>query len=101
VTNGCRIGKIKLKNGAELHRLPVKDRDEAQRRLIDRAAMISGFYKPGEMVGYVVMGWDKDGFHSVGYLIDPKSVVGRTMLPSFVADALRRRMIEDGDWERL
>jgi hypothetical protein len=53
------------------------------------------------MVGYVVMGWDKDGFHSVGYLIDPKSVVGRTMLPSFVADALRRRMIEDGDWERL
>lgn len=96
---GCRIGKVKLKDGAEIHRLPSVQRDEPQRYLIDRAAMISGFYKPGELHGYVVLAWDKFGNKSVGYFVDKDSVVGLTMLPAFVADALRRRMIEDGDWE--
>ncbi|CDN96076.1 hypothetical protein [Agrobacterium tumefaciens] len=96
---GCRIGKVKLKAGAEIHRLPAIQRDEAQKRFVERAAMIAGFYKPGEIVGYALMVWDKDGNHSVGYYLDEQSVVGMTMAPSYVADALRRRMLEDGDWE--
>lgn len=95
---GCRIGKVKLKSGGEVYRLPTVERDEAQKYMIDRAAMIAGYYKPGEMMGYVVFGWDRFGNKSLGYFVDKDSIVGLTMLPSFVAGSLRRRMIEDGDW---
>lgn len=97
--SGCRIGKIKLKAGGEIHRLPTIQRDEPQQKFIDRAAMISGYFKPGEIMGFVLMAWDKEGHHSVGYYVDRQSVVGMTMVPSFAAETLRRRMIQDGDWE--
>lgn len=97
--NGCRIGKIKLKSGGEIHRLPALQRDEPQRLLVERAAKLAGYYKPGELRGYVVFAWDKDGFNSLGYYIDKEGPVGVTMAPSFVADALRRRLIEEHDWE--
>lgn len=95
---GCRIGKIKFKNGGTIHRLPAVERDDAQKLLVDRAATIAGFYKPGEMHGYVVFGWDKSGFNSIGYYINNEGFIGRRLLPSFIADALRERMIEEGDW---
>lgn len=60
--------------------------------------MIAGFYKPGEMHGYVVFAWDKQGYNSVGYFINHEGFVGCRILPAFVADALRERMIEEGDW---
>lgn len=97
--SGCRIGKVKLKGGGELHRLPTIERDEAQTYLVNRAAMIAGYYKPGEIMGYAVLAWDKFGNKSVGYYVNEKSVVGLTMLPSFTADAIRRRLLEDGDWQ--
>lgn len=96
--SGCRIGKILLKSGGTLHRLPVVERDEQQKLLVDRAAMIAGFYKPEEMHGYVVFAWDKEGYSSVSYYINQDGFVGRRLLPSFIADVLRERMIEAGDW---
>lgn len=94
----CRIGKISLKSGGTIHRLPGVERDDAQKLLIDRAAMISGFYKPGEIHGYVVFAWDKNGFNSLGYYINSEGFIGRRLLPSFISDALREKMIEEGDW---
>lgn len=98
--NGCRIGRIKPKaGGATIRQLNLTQRDEAQKNLVDRAAIISGFYEPGEIHGYVVFAWTKDGYTSIGYMISQEGVVGARLLPSFVADALRSRMIQDGDWE--
>ncbi len=96
--SGCRIRSVKWKSGGEVRRLPAVERDEAQKLLVDRAAMIAGFYKPGEMHGYVVFAWDKNGHNSIGYHINHEGFIGRRLLPSFVADALRERMIEEGDW---
>jgi hypothetical protein len=96
--SGCRIGRVKLKAGGEIHKLPVPERDEVQRNIVSRAAMIAGFYEPGELVGYVVFGWGRDGTSSVAYLIDENAMVGVRMLPSFVADAVREKAIEVGDW---
>jgi hypothetical protein len=89
---------VKWKSGGEVRRLPTIERDDAQKLLVDRAAMIAGYYKPGEMHGYVVFAWDKRGFNSIGYLINQEGVIGRRLLSSFVADALRERMITDGEW---
>jgi hypothetical protein len=96
---GCRIGKVKLKGGAELHRLPILDRSEAQAGLSSASTVIINDFKAHEMAGYVVLGWAFDGHYSSGYFIHKDSPVGVGMLPSFVADALRRRMIGEGDWE--
>jgi hypothetical protein len=96
--SGCRIRSVKWKSGGEVRRLPTTERDEAQKMLVNRAAMIAGHYKPGELHGYVVFAWDKQGFNSVGYFIDQEGLIGRRLLPSFVADALRERMIVDGVW---
>jgi hypothetical protein len=95
---GCRIGKVKLKSGGIIHRLPTVERDEPQKLIVDRAAKIAGFYKPGEMHGYVVFAWDKDGYSSVGYFINHDGFIGCRILPSFISDALREKMIEQGDW---
>lgn len=97
--SGCRIGNVKLKAGGEVYRLPSLQRDEVQQTFVQRASMISGFYKPGEIVGFALMAWDRLGHHSVGYYVQEGSVVGTTMVPSYVSDAIRRRMLEDGDWE--
>jgi hypothetical protein len=96
--SGCRIGRVKLKAGGEIHKLPVPERDEAQRNIVSRAAMIAGFYEPGELAGYVVFGFGRDGADSIGYFLDSDGVVGLRMLPSYLADALREKMIETGDW---
>lgn len=97
--SGCRIGKIKLKAGGVIHRLPTVERDDFQKRFISAASAISSHYKPDEMCGYVVMAWDADGAYSLGFRIHDDSVVGPTMLPSYVADALRRDLINTGSWE--
>jgi len=96
---GCRIGRVKLKGGAELHRLPIPERDAAQRGILRAASMVVGFYQPDEIVGHVVMAWAKDGSYTLGYRVGHDGIIGLGLLPSFVADALRRRMIEEGEWE--
>lgn len=96
---GCRISKVRLKaGGAEIQRLPIADRDEAQKCLTSCASMISSHYKPGQMAGYVIFAWDGKGCSSIGYHWNDKSNVRARLIPSFMADALRDRMIEDGDW---
>lgn len=96
--SGCRIRSVKMKAGGEVRRLPIVERDEAQKLLATRAAVTASHFKPGEMTGYVIFAWDKDGCTSVGYYYNDKSRVRARLLPSFIADALRDRMIEEGDW---
>lgn len=95
---GCRIGKINLKSGGTIHKLPAVERDEPQKLMIAAAAKTAALYKPGELHGYVVFAWDKNGYSSVGYHINHDGFIGRRILPSFIADVLRERMIRDGEW---
>lgn len=95
---GCRIGRVTLKGGAQLLRLPVKEHGEVQSKLCDASATIADYFAPDEMAGYVLVGWAFDGAYSTAYMIHAESIVGPGLLPSFVADALRRDMIECGQW---
>lgn len=97
--SGCRIGKIKLKAGGVIHRLPVAERDEFQKNLMSAASIIIGHYAPDEVRGYVVMAWDKGGAYSLGFRVHDDCTIGPTILPSYVADALRRDLINNGSWE--
>jgi hypothetical protein len=81
-----------------LHRLPSPTPDEGRDNLIRFAAKTASFYKEGEMVGCVVVAWAKDGYYNTSYYFSKDSPYGHGMLPSFLADALRRRMIEEGEW---
>jgi uncharacterized protein YbbK (DUF523 family) len=96
--SGCRIGKVMLKGGATLHRLPSSDKDEVQASMIRMATNIATNYRKDEMAGCVVIGWGKDGSQSCGYRFHMDGPFGPTMAPAIIADILRRRMIESGDW---
>lgn len=97
--SGCRIGKIRMKSGGEVYPLRAPRRDENQKAFIDRIAKMLRYYKEGEMVGYAAISWNAGGEYSTCYYISEESPVGFGLLPSFLADAMRRRMIEEGQWE--
>ncbi len=64
--------------------------------LLRHAATIAGFYPPHEpMAGYVVVGWGQDGSFTRGLRFHGQSPVKYTMLPSFIADIVRRDMVRD------
>lgn len=94
-----KIGKVTLRGGAELVRLDLPVKDEAQKNLVNYAGQISGFFRKDELKGFVVIGWGADGAPSIGFQLHPDGPVSETMLPSVVADALRRKLISSGSWE--
>jgi hypothetical protein len=96
--SGCRIGKIKFKSGGEVHRLHFIERNDEERSLMRAATIMLEHFKDGN-AGHVIVMWDKDMAYSVGYRIGDDAPMNRALLPNFVADAIRRRMIETGDWE--
>jgi hypothetical protein len=50
------------------------------------------------MVGHVVMGWTGDGRYNLAYHNPDNCVIGRTLLPSWIGEAVRRSLIVDGHW---
>jgi hypothetical protein len=98
--SGCRIGNVKLRNGADLLRFPKPSRDESQQYLVERAAIMASHFAPGELAGYVVFAWSTKGGTSIGYHWNDRSNVRARLVPSFIADAIRDRMITEGDWGR-
>lgn len=92
----CRVGRIKLKSGgAEVRVLHAAERGELNDKLVEHAGIIAGLFpKDDEMMGFVVVAWGRDGGFSRGTRIHRDSQVGETMIPSFVADVLRRDTME-------
>lgn len=88
----ARIGKVRMKSGgAEVRvlRPAVRPDGESYKGLIVRhARMIAD--DEADMVGFVVVGIFADGTHNCGFRLDKDATVGRTMLPSYVADVVRR-----------
>jgi hypothetical protein len=96
--SGCRIGKISPKAGGIIHQLPVVERDDVQKAIVKMAVDTAALYKPGELNGCVVFAWAGDGSTATVFKIVEDTSVGSAQLPSFLADALRCRMIESGEW---
>lgn len=91
----ARIGKIRLKaGGAEVRllRRDVRPDGENYQGLIIKHARMIAENEP-DMVGFVVVGIFADGSYDCGLRLDADAVIGRTMLPSYVADVLRRAVL--------
>lgn len=98
--SGCRIGKVTMKEGgAIVYPLKTKDRSGSHRILLRHASDICDYYPADELGGFVIVAWGLDGSSSCGYKHIQTSSVQPTLMPSFIADALRRRMIAVGDWD--
>ncbi len=96
--SGCRIGKIFPKAGGIIQQLPIIERDDVQKAIVKMAVDTAALYKPGELNGCVVFAWAGAGSTSCAFTIVEDTLIGSRLLPSFMADALRARMIEAGEW---
>jgi len=95
--NGCRIGKVKLRNGVEVLRFPTPARDDVQKVMVEWAAYIAASFKPGELNGFCVMAWSKDNTLTEIQIITPDAVSTSTA-PAYVAEEVRRQLHRKGYW---
>ncbi len=92
-THRVRIGKVRLKGGAELRILPsrrTKEHDDCLGMLRTAVKEISTDLD-GRMTGYALVAWSIDNWHSSSVNIENGSPINSTMVPSYVAEVLRRR----------
>jgi hypothetical protein len=94
--SGCKIGRVKLKNGATVLPLPVPKRDATQKHMIDHAIYGAGSYPKG-VHGFILIAWDDQTTWS-SVQINNGSRVGVSQAPSFAADETRRAFFRSGDW---
>jgi len=91
----CRIGKITYKAVPHLSEVIPHVRGAEFREVMhDYTDKICGFYPKG-MAGFVIVGWDFNGHFARGTRLHEDSFVGNTLLPSFIADILRRDTAKD------
>lgn len=93
--SGCRIGKVKMKGGAEIIRLPIPHRDELQRGLMDLASHFTKSWEPGELHGYILIAWGADKTQSI-VQIDKATIVHVSSAPAFAAEEVRRALVRQG-----
>jgi hypothetical protein len=94
----CQIGKVKFKSGTNLRVFTSKSpytSSAIRRELVSNARDIHE-YVP-DMCGYVIVAWRPDGTFSRGLRNGHGSPVSATMLPSFIADLLRRSWKEPNE----
>lgn len=92
-----RIGRIRFKNGAELRVIPSADEQYAERAFsaLDRSlGHVKQLYE-GQLDGYALIVWDKDGNFNTFRHAAGRGIVGKNTMPVFVAEALRRDNCED------
>lgn len=93
--SAARIGKIVLKaSGTEVRILDRQSRQDGEnyKGLIVQHARMIAECDP-DMVGFVVIGLFADGTYSDGCRLDGDAAIGRTMLPSYIAEIVRRSNI--------
>lgn len=92
----CRIGSVRLKGSPHLAEIKPRIRGrEFEAEMKAHLDTICGHYRDEGIAGLVVVGWGFDGSFNRAYRIHPASFVGQTLLPSFVADILRRDTAAD------
>ncbi|HET7409685.1 MAG TPA: hypothetical protein VFJ13_05750 [Paracoccaceae bacterium] len=91
----CRIRRVRFKAGGEMR---VLDRAPAENGLHDDLRRRVGILVESfpDMAGFAVVVWDDKGWFSRGTGWNNRlSPIGQTLLPSFVAEVLRRDTVED------
>jgi hypothetical protein len=93
---GCRIGRIKLRNGAEVRVIPSADEQYSKQAFsaLGRALGHVGRLYEDELAGYALVVWNKRRLFNA-FRHDARSTIGSNNMPSFVAEALRRENSED------
>lgn len=94
---GCRIGRVKLKGGADLRILERPDVPEIRRLMINEVASQCEAL-PNDLAGFVMVTWDDAGIHIAGFDLTEDSPIRASMLPSYIADVLRQTLISSGHW---
>lgn len=91
MSTGCKIGRVRLKGGADLAVFPVKPISHDAKTMIEYTRQISDNIGP-ELSGFLVIGWDTAGGYSCGFHCPDESAIPVTLLPSWTADVVRRRL---------
>ena len=93
----CKIGRVRLKNGAHLYVLPDAKERETEKALkeFDRAASWVREFYDKDLRGFVVNPWNAAGQFNCFQYHDCLSL-SRNTLPYFVAEAVRR---DNSEWE--
>ena len=94
--SGCRIGRVRMKNGGADVRVlhtPVREDDGENwnGKMIANARHLADF---GPVASYVVVAVYEDGTYALGWRGDPELTrIPRMAWPSFVAEIMRREII--------
>lgn len=97
--SAAKIGKVRLKGGAELRIIDRVAKDPGgenwRGKIVDNARKIAGYdEEDARLVGYFIMGLYSDGTHATAFRYDAKrSPIPRRLLPGYVAEVLREDMI--------
>jgi len=89
-----RVGKVRYRDGRELRVLPSAEPLPAIEKHLIASARKMATQGSALMQGYVLVSWDAQGFNSSSWQLDPSGFIGKTMMPSFVADVIRSRLAD-------
>ena len=85
----CRVGRVVLKASPHLAVLPFRpNKTDLHKTLKSQTEQLIKIIP--DMAGYAVVAWDFDGWFSRAAHTHPESPIGTTLMPSFVAEVLRR-----------
>lgn len=93
----CRIAKVRYKNAPNLAEiLPKPEGTISIRQMHGFLDEIAAYFAGDDLAGMVIVGFGKDGWtFSRAVRLHPDSLVGPTLLPSFVSEILRRDIMRD------
>lgn len=93
----CRIGKVKLKGGAELKIFEGQRDRYVKKILADFHTASTDMAKcfEGCMDGFAIVAWNRDGAFLSMFRTGKAATVGVNNLPEYVSGALRRDIAEE------
>lgn len=91
----CRIGKVTYKSAPHLSEIIPHVRGAEFREIMHEHTNIICDGYPKGLAGFAIVAWGFDGTFMRGTRMHDDSFVGKTLLPSFVADILRRDVAID------
>lgn len=88
--NGCRIGRVRMKGGADVRILNTEYRSEAAKLLINHASTIAAYERAdSKIISTVVIAVFSDGGISTGMRHYKNCSVPRWAMPAIVEEAVR------------
>lgn len=91
----CVISRVRMKDGgADVHVLGrnVADLSPRAAQMVDYARRAITVLQ-GDIAGFVIVAWDPEGLNTVGADMSGQNLIPRSLLPSWVADVVRRELV--------